>query len=99
MYGNGYNPSIIQRDQSHCFICGSARGPFDRHEVFGGPFRQKSKKDGLWVVLCHETCHLGGVHLHPDEYRWLKAHAQSKAMEYYGWTKDKFIQEYGRSYL
>ncbi len=94
-----YNPSIIQRDQSHCFNCGSAKGPFDRHEVFGGAFRQKSKRDGLWVVLCHEKCHLEGVHKYPARFEWLKTYAQRKAMEHYGWDKATFIAAYGKNYI
>ena len=52
---NGYAPSIIQDEADEsCFIC-YANGyydPLNRHEAFGGSFRDKSKRLGLWVSLC-----------------------------------------------
>lgn len=51
---NGYAPSIIQDEADEsCFVC-YANGyydPLNRHEAFGGPFRDKSKRLGLWVSL------------------------------------------------
>ena len=44
---NGYAPSIIQDEADEsCFVC-YANGhydPLNRHEAFGGPFRDKSKR-------------------------------------------------------
>lgn len=51
---NGYSPSILQSDLEVCYnwpsdyCCG---GKLDRHEVFGGTYRAKSKAFGLWVTL------------------------------------------------
>lgn len=97
---NGYNPSIIQPadEQWHCFICGRSDQKLDRHECLGGPFREKSKRLGLWVCLCHERCHLYGVHRYPEDYKWLKALAQEKAMESYSWNEDEWISEFGKNY-
>lgn len=65
---NGYAPSIMQTDLSRCYRCGKTVGKLDRHEVFGGSNREKSKNLGLWVVLCHDSCHLGtwGVHYNAE---------------------------------
>ena len=98
-----YSPSILQseEDQVWCFRCGRCNEKLDRHEVFGGPFRDKSKAFGLWVTLCHSTCHEGryGVHGDPEEARRLKRKAQRVAMRVYGWTTDDFIREFGKNWL
>lgn len=95
---NGYIPSILQGDE-RCYICGRRDRKLDRHEVFGGAYRQKSKAYGLWVLLCHEDCHLYGVHMYPDKYRWIKKRAQEAAMSAYGWTVADFRREFGKNYL
>lgn len=98
---NGYKPSIMQPldDQWRCYICGRSDQKLDRHEIFGGAFREKSKRHGLWVCLCHDRCHLYGVHRFPERYRWLKEEAQKKAMEHYGWTIADWRVRYGRNYV
>ena len=45
--------SIIQRDETRCFICGRMTG-LERHHVLGGPNRKWSEKYRLTVMLCHE---------------------------------------------
>ena len=49
--GNGYAKSILQ-EGSCCHLCGhnGSMDKLDRHEVFGGPDRAKSKRYGLWVL-------------------------------------------------
>ena len=96
---NGYAPSILQEDLSRCFLCGHSDMKLDRHEVFGASNRQKSKAYGLWVMLCHDSCHLYGVHSIGVLNRRLKEKAQRIAMEHYGWTTEDFIKEIGRNYL
>lgn len=98
MDSNGYNDSILQHDLSFCYCCGRTCEKLDRHEIFGGPYRQKSKELGLWVMLCYNSCHLNGVHAFPNKYRYLKEKAQRMAMNQYGWSKEDFIREFGRSY-
>ena len=51
---NGYAPSILQQGE-RCHMCGGHHiyDGLDRHEVFGGAYRKKSKELGLWVLLCH----------------------------------------------
>lgn len=96
---NGYNPSILQDDLSYCYCCGRRCEKLDRHEIWGGANRDKSKRLGLWVMLCHDSCHLNGVHAYPQKYLYLKQKAQRVAMKHYGWTKEEFINQFGRSYL
>lgn len=102
---NGYAPSIIQDEADEsCFVC-YANGhydPLNRHEAFGGPFRDKSKRLGLWVSLCHYRCHQegnGSVHKNRESDLHIKRIAQMKAMEAYQWDTEDFIREFGRNYL
>lgn len=96
---NGYAPSILQDDLSCCFLCGHSDMKLDRHEVWGAANRQKSKRLGLWVMLCHDACHLYGVHKYAVLANRLKKKAQLIAMEHYGWTIEDFIKEFGKNYL
>lgn len=95
-----YSPSLLQQEEC-CYLCGRTDRKLDRHEVFGGPYRQKSKYFGLWVLLCHDDCHEGrnGVHGDPANARWLKRRAQTAAMTAYGWSIDDFRAEFGKNYL
>jgi hypothetical protein len=98
---NGYAPSIVPgHSEFACWVCGcNGRGKMDRHEIFYGPNRQKSKRLGLWVHLCHSECHLNGVHKSGLLDKELKAEGQRCAMRKYGWTTERFIQEIGKSYV
>lgn len=95
--------SIIQSKKERCFWCKrNARADYfglDEHHVFFGPYRRKSEKYGLKVYLCHDTCHLNGVHKHREMDIAIKRYVQKKAMEKYGWTKADFIREFGQNYL
>jgi hypothetical protein len=95
---NGYAPSIIQDDLSYCYLSFRTDGKLDRHEIFPGAYRGKSKRLGLWVMLNHE------LHLHITQTDCLpqyelKRIAQQIAMERYGWTKQEFIRQFGKNYL
>lgn len=97
---NGYSPSIIPfHSSTQCWLCDcNGRGKMDRHEVFGGAYRAKSKRLGLWVHLCHDDCHLNGVHKSARTAEFLKAEAQYHAMKEFGWTTEDFIREFGKNY-
>ena len=98
---NGYAPSIVQTRDTCCFRCGY-EGDVARHEVFYGEGRrEKSKRLGLWVHLC-PRCHQYGKHaVHSDRQAdlALKQVAQAEAMSAYGWSTEKFIEEFGMNYL
>lgn len=93
--------SIIQKDETKCFICGRNGGYWglDTHHVFFGALRKKSDEYGLTVRLCHIECHLEGVHKNAKIDRKLKQIAQKRAMKHYGWTTDDFIRIFGKNYL
>lgn len=96
--------SIIQTDKEHCFLCGMNSGfePLDEHHVFGGANRKLSEQYGLKVYLHHSKCHIfgkGSVHQNADVGKTIKATVQKRAMEYYGWSVDDFIQIFGKSYI
>lgn len=97
---NGYANSILQppEEQFRCYLCGRTDQKLDRHEIWGGAYRVKSKRLGLWVCLCHQRCHLNGVHADGELARCLKATAQAAAMERYRWDVDAFRAEFGRNY-
>lgn len=101
---NGYAPSILQDDDSYCLICygNGYNDPLNRHEVFGGAYRSKSKRLGLWCRLCHSRHHQNGpesVHQNAEMALELKKLAQHLAMEKYGWSTEDFIREFGKNYL
>lgn len=94
---NGYAPSIVQ-DIEGCYLCARQTGKLDRHEIFHGAFREKSKAYGLWVTLCHE-CHMT---LHQKNARLdalLKQQGQREAMQRYGWATAEFIEHFGKNYI
>ena len=96
---NGYNASILQDDLEHCYLCGGSAEKLDRHEIYSGANRRKSKYYGLWVMLCHQSCHLGLAHRDKVTALMLKERGQIAAMTRYKWTEQDFINRFGRSYL
>lgn len=97
---NGYAPSVVTVDHTRCLLCGRRNSKMDRHEPFNGPLREKSKRLGMWVLICHE-CHQGtdGAHSNGDKARQLKRITQKSAMEFYGWSMDDWHREFGKSFL
>ena len=95
--------SIIQKGKEKCFICGrNARADFyglDEHHVFFGPCRKLSEKYGLKIYICHDRCHLNGVHKNAKLDRAVKAKVQQIAMQHYGWSIEEFIKIFGKNYL
>ena len=73
--------------------------PLDCHHIYGASNRKKSEQYGLKVYLHHNKCHLYGVHQNNEINNRLKAIAQQKAMEYYGWDVETFRSIFGKSYL
>lgn len=87
-----------------CFLCGrnGAGDPLDKHHIFGGPYRSKSEKCGLYVYLCHNRCHIFGkmsVHQNAKTMNKLKRYGQLKAMKENHWSEEDFIHEFGKNYL
>ena len=95
---NGYAPSIVQEDNSKCYICGCTER-LQRHEPFNQTAnRVKSKNLGMWVTLCsfcHDLCHSS-----LKEYgQAMKRETQARAMQYYGWSFDDWHERFGKSVL
>ena len=95
-YGDA--PSILNETDDKCFLCDKG-GDLIRHEVFYGiQNRDRSKELGVWINLCpacHNKIHNGDK----DIERELKAIAQERTMEYYGWSTKEFRQHFGKSWI
>ena len=96
--------SIIQKDRTHCFICGMNTNlePLDCHHVFGASNRKKSEKYGLKVYIHHNKCHIFGensVHRNAKVNQALQSFVQKKAMRHYGWTIEQFREIFGKNYI
>lgn len=95
---NGYAPTVVQYDLRRCAICGQSNVRLQRHEPFNGANRQKSKRLGLWVVLCQE-CH-NMVHMYPQEFgNTMKRETQSRAMRFYKWSYEDWKKRFGKNWL
>ena len=102
---NGYAPSIMDTKPGTCYICGSQTETI-RHEIFFGPNRGVSKRNGLWINICpvprcHEWVH---THLNVnvdgeliDLDLHLKRECQKKYEETH--TRDEWMSLMGRNYL
>ena len=94
---NGYAPPLIKTVHGHCLLCDRIDRPLQRHEVFHGPNRQKSKALGCWVTICDE-CH-AVLHAQPALDRQLKQTMQYKCMAVYRWNVDDFRAAFGKSWI
>lgn len=80
-----------------CFFCG--RAATERHHVFQGAYRKKSEQFGFVILLCHD-CHNeppNGVHQNKERRNQLKRMYQSEYEK--SFSREDFIQDFGRSYL
>jgi hypothetical protein len=95
--------SIIQHDKDKCYLCGkNANADYfglDEHHVFFGYNRKTSERFGLKVYLCHDSCHLNGVHKDAKLCKALQAKVQKIAMHYYRWDMEAWRAIFGRNYL
>lgn len=92
---NGYAPSLLNTGDG-CYIC-ERNLTTQRHEIFHGPYREKSKQYGLWINVCH-YCH---YQIHNGDGRmnkYLKCDGQKAAMERYEWTVQDFRERFGKNY-
>lgn len=71
-----------------------------RHEIFFGPYRQKSIRLGLVAFLTPDMHNMGpyAVHNNHENDLILKRAGQRAAMDYYGWDTSRFINEFGKNY-
>lgn len=94
------NLSIIQTNKK-CIECGSVFN-LHLHHVFFGKNRKNSDDDGLVVWLCYEhhegTNGVHGKNGHELDIK-LKRIAESVWCDYYGKTKQDFLDRYHKNYL
>lgn len=90
--------SILQHEKE-CFICHDIRKGLQQHHCLHGSYRKKADEWGLWVWLCHyhHTGSGASVHHDHDMDLFFQRLAQKKFEELYG--HDKFMEEFGRSWL
>ena len=71
------------------------------HEIFHGPNRRRSIRDGMVIFLPPELHNMSprGIHFDPEFENSVKRLAQRVWMEYYDGTVEDFIRAYGRSYI
>ena len=96
---NGYAPSIVQADTSKCFLCQRSGVKLDRHEIFGNAMRNKSKRMGLWVSLCHTPCHLTHAHGGAEVMDWLHRVGEQACLDTYDMDIPAFRGEFYTNYL
>lgn len=88
-----------------CWLCGAngSADPLDKHHLFGGALRKKSERDGLYVYLCHNQCHIFGryaAHQCAETMQRLHEYGELKWLEERpGMTVKDFIREYGKNYI
>lgn len=72
-----------------------------RHEVFGGPNRERSIKDGLIIFLRPEMHNMSnlGIHFNKEFMDYTHKIGQETWMKHYNKTEEDFIKEYGKNYL
>lgn len=87
--------SIIQ-DEKRCFYCRTITG-LDHHHCLEGSYRTQADDYGLWVWMCRK-CHRI-IQEDEKEMKKLRAMAQKKAMEYYGWTLNDWLFIFRRNFI
>lgn len=90
--------SIISNEKE-CLICGITTNLHKHHVYFGAGNRKLAESHGCWCYLCAEH-HTGdfGVHRSRAVDLHLKKMCQA-ILEEGGWTREKFMETFGRNYL
>ena len=88
----------IMQTEKECYVTGSTLN-LHKHHIFGGPFRKKAEKWGLWAYL-RADYHIqtpNAVHNNREFDLELKKEAQRNFECLYG--HDIFMQEFRKNYL
>lgn len=93
------NKSIIQKDMSKCYVCGTNQGLHIHEIYYGTSNRNKSIRYGCYVSLCgyHHNLSKNGVHFDKALDRNLKEECQKQFEKEY--SHERFIQIFKKSYL
>ena len=92
--------SVISNEKI-CLVCGT---PFNlhKHHIYNGmSFRRPSEKYGCWCYLCgyHHNLSDHGVHFNKELDESLKKICQETLEQEHGWSREKFMDIFGRNYL
>lgn len=90
--------SVLTDDLKHCMITGSENVHI--HHVFGGSNRKKSERYGFIIPLHPDFHNMSNLGIHFNRPMSLKY--KRLCQEWYEdniGTRDKFIKEFGKSYL
>lgn len=89
--------SIIQKDESRCYLTGSTLH-LDKHHCMNGAFRKKAEQDGLFVYLNHEVhMYLHNTGEGRQKMNELKVIAQKKYEENH--THEEWMERYKKNYV
>ena len=93
------NKSILQKDMTYCYVCGTTQNLITHEIYFGSANRAKSIKYGCYVRLCvkHHTMSNRGVHKDIALDTYLKQECQEVFERIY--SHDKFVETFNKSYL
>ena len=86
--------SILTDNMQICYICNKARKE-DLHEIFEGSNRQTSMKWGLVIPVCRK-CH---TKCDTDKYIKLMIQQEAKEKFYKLYSKEKFLEVFGKFYI
>ena len=88
-------------EKKYCYCRNQRFNGSHRHEVFGASNREKSIRYGLVVFIPPDFHNMAdyGVHFNADFRTQMQAFTQLQAMEFYRWSEQDFINEFGKSYL
>lgn len=91
-------PSIIQKDETRCYVCGSMIGLERHHAMHGTANRKIAEKYSLTVMLCNDH-HTGrfGVHTDPILDNRIKQDAQRAFTRIYG--RSLWMRLFRKNYL
>ena len=91
-------PSIIQPDETRCYVCGATVGLERHHAMHGTANRKIAEKYSLTVMLC-QTHHTGrlGVHTDPILDERIKKDAQRAFTRIYG--RSLWMRLFRKNYL
>lgn len=94
--------SIMQDNRDYCYIHMKylniyVRASEEHHCTPGSARRKLAEEDGLKIYLCH-NCHQQ-LHNHNYHYEDVLKDAEQVWLDYYGKTKDEWIQRYIKNYL
>lgn len=90
----------VLSNEKKCFFCGDTRDLHRHHIYYGIGNRSLSEKHGCWVWICakHHNMSNRSVHMDRDMDLRLKQYCQ-RYMESNGWTREDFMEVFGRSYI